>query len=207
MTAATEKIDALINQIEKSAYSASNAFVLVTKWPTKGKSKTRLSKCIGADLAISFALSALKDLLIYYAKLPHKKFLLFAPKQAQSNFEQLLKELNLTNKEYNLVPMRDSDLKTSDLGGKLSGCIEDIRNKPYNIDGSICFIGSDCLELRRDNILTANKYTNSKQDKDYAYIIPANDGGYVMVDLPPNATQKVCERIFCNMIKCILMLF
>ena len=196
MTTITEKIDGLIKQLDQFTYKKTNAFILVTKWPTKGKSKTRLSKCIGTDLAISFALSALKDLLTYYAKLSHQKFILFAPKQAQSNFEQLLKELELTNNDYNLVPMRDSDLKTSDLGGKLSGCLKDIRNKPYNIDGSICFIGSDCLELRIENILIANNYTNSKKDKDYAYIIPANDGGYVMIDLPSNASHKVCERIF-----------
>ena len=195
-TVLLDKIDGLIEYLDEYKQAGdsliNNAFVIVTKWPTKGKSKTRLSACIGADLAIEFSLSALKDLLLYYCKLSdHKKFLLFAPKDAESKFKSLLNEINLmNNNEYNLVCMRDSNLKTSNLGNKLSGCIQDLR-KEYNINGSICFIGSDCLELRIKNIMNAKKYTNLKN----AYIIPANDGGYVMIDLPSNASHKVFDNV------------
>eukprot|EP01083_Nonionella_stella_P028239 77766_1 len=198
MATAVQKVDELIRLTEMKSdaedkYHAKDAFVLVTKWPTVGKSKTRLSKAIGTDLAIDFSFAALKDLLLYYSKLNRAKFLLFAPKDAKPKFESLLKELALTN-EYALVAMKCSNLKTSDLGAKLSGCIQDIRCKPHAINGSICFIGSDCLELRIGTIDIATKYTHPK-DKNNAYIVPANDGGFVMVDLPPNASHKVFDNI------------
>ena len=180
---------AAVNGDDHKCEDTNDAFVIVTKWPTKGKSKTRLSKVIGEDLAIDFSLCALKDLLIYYSKTPRNKFLLFAPKDAQFKFEALLKEMELHN-EYSLVAMRDSNLKTSNLGHKLSGCVEDIRAKPYSINGSICFIGSDCLELRIEYILKASQYTQSKDNKT-AYIIPACDGGYVLLDLPSKASPQV----------------
>ena len=184
MSLVLQLVDELIDKI-----STKDAFILVAKWPTKGKSKTRLSNGIGSELAVEFSFCALKDLLLYYSTLPHTKFLLFAPRDARLKFESLLKEINLVNNEYTLIPMRDSNLKTSNLGSKLSGCIEDIRSSPYYINGSICFIGSDCLELRRKDIEIANKYTHSKEQS--AYIIPASDGGYVLIDLPSNASHKV----------------
>eukprot|EP01084_Bolivina_argentea_P249956 418598_1 len=195
MSSITDKIDKLIQLTEEKSefkQEIKNAFVIVTKWPTKGKSKTRLSKSIGSDFAIEFSFCALKDLLLYYSQLPHTKFVLFAPKDNKPKFESLLKQLQLTAK-YHLIPMIDSNMKTSNLGNKLSGCIQDIQSNSYNINGSICFIGSDCLELRIKNIITANNYTHS--NKNNAYIIPANDGGYVMIDLPPNVSPKVFDNV------------
>ena len=45
-----------------------NAFVIVTKWPTRQKSKTRLAKSIGDDLALNFVLAMLQDLIGYFDK-------------------------------------------------------------------------------------------------------------------------------------------
>ena len=144
---ALNKIDALMEKL--SSFSTikhnniniinDNAFVMVKK-ANKRKSKTRLSKCIGNDLAVRFASISLKDLLMYFSKLPHKKFILFAPKEAQSNFEQLLTEIELINNEYTLIPITNSDLKTSDLGNILSEGIVNIRNEPHNINGDICIV-------------------------------------------------------------------
>lgn len=198
MSGAVCKIEALIECLSQylsgPISSSKDAFVVVTKWPTKGKSKTRLSKCIGPDLAIDFSLCALKDLLLYFSTLPHSKFLLFAPRSAEQRLLSLLTEIGLTNNEYHLVPMRDSNLSTSNLGDKLSGCLLDIRSAPYFIQGTTCFIGSDCVELRHHHINTADTHTHCTE-KETSYIIPAEDGGFVLIDLPAMASPKVFDNV------------
>mmetsp|Transcript_30729 Transcript_30729/g.49948 ORF Transcript_30729/g.49948 Transcript_30729/m.49948 type:complete len:288 (-) Transcript_30729:113-976(-) len=195
MAALTDKIDSLISKLDEFCMSTatvipSDAFVIVTKWPTKGKCKTRLSKSIGTEMATDFALCALKDLMLYFRELPRQKFILFAPKDAKSNFEALMKELKLAHNEYGLVPMRDSNLCTTNLGYKLAGCVRDLRSAPHRISGRICFVGSDCLELRRHHIDTPRDEDHGK-----ARIIPAVDGGWVLTDMPSHAPCKIFDNV------------
>mmetsp|Transcript_27899 Transcript_27899/g.44230 ORF Transcript_27899/g.44230 Transcript_27899/m.44230 type:complete len:311 (+) Transcript_27899:38-970(+) len=202
----TDKIDSLILNIDglctststecktETANASKDAFVIITKWPIKGKCKTRLSKGLGTDLATEFAMCALKDLLLFFKELQREKFILFAPKEAAPNFQALLKELKLVKDEYRLIAMRDSNLLTSNLGSKFSACVQDLRAKPYAINGRISFIGSDCLELRPAHFVrTADQQHAAYADK--VHIIPASDGGYVMIDLPPNASPQVFDDV------------
>eukprot|EP01084_Bolivina_argentea_P121237 214862_1 len=174
-----------------SQYQLKHAFVLVTKWPIKYKSKTRLSKSIGAELATTFSLNLLMDLLIYYGsnkEINRIKFILFAPKKCQPLFENLLKKLNLSH-IWNLLPMQNDDIMTSDLGDKFASCMTDIRkNYPFVINERIMFVASDCIELKSSHI------NYNYNDKD-AFIIQSEDGGYVCLDLPYNAPIEVFSNV------------
>jgi glycosyltransferase A (GT-A) superfamily protein (DUF2064 family) len=75
-----------------------DALVMVAKYPTAGKCKTRLSKATGSDYAAEFAMCATKDLVERLAMLANdscrlRLILLFAPKEREEDFRAMLSDV------------------------------------------------------------------------------------------------------------------
>ena len=122
-----------------------------------------------------------------------------------------------------LCPMPDahrSNLRSSDLGSKLAGMLEQTRsmvqtefgNDNDGGDGTpsslpaVAFLGMDSPELPTEEIAYAlelasgrsknsNVATNSSNNKGLAHINPSHDGGYGMLCLPPQAPPSVFEGV------------
>mmetsp|Transcript_18166 Transcript_18166/g.28961 ORF Transcript_18166/g.28961 Transcript_18166/m.28961 type:complete len:198 (+) Transcript_18166:141-734(+) len=178
--------------------------VLVAKFPTPKKSKTRLGKLIGYEESASFALAALEDLLCRYARLDGiQRVLLFAPTDARAKFESLLKKHRL-QESWALVPMLGGtgDTTSSDLGAMLKSALERVRNQIKAVKiatssgtwrkANIAFIGSDCLELSPMDIRMLFGSVSSVSGWD-ATILPAKDGGYVALCLGENVPSTVFD--------------
>lgn len=164
--------------------------VLCAKWPIKGKSKTRLSASIGDDDACAFSMACLRDILRQFSIEPgfERRVILFAPEEHASSFEKLLVALDIGNK-WELLPMiNGSDLENPSLGAKLAQSLLEIRKTSRN---SVTFIGSDCLLIQPDTFRDALDTT--REDK--VFISPAEDGGYVLIALPPTAPSEVFENV------------
>eukprot|EP00466_Bigelowiella_natans_P011614 jgi/Bigna1/141788/aug1.65_g16496 len=198
--------------------------VLVAKFPTPKKSKTRLGKLIGYEESASFALAALEDLLCRYARLDGiQRVLLFAPTDARAKFESLLKKHRLQVFPYieswALVPMLGGtgDTTSSDLGcilvqlpksyafsAMLKSALERVRNQIKAVKiatssgtwrkANIAFIGSDCLELSPMDIRMLFGSVSSVSGWD-ATILPAKDGGYVALCLGENVPSTVFDGV------------
>mmetsp|Transcript_12307 Transcript_12307/g.17068 ORF Transcript_12307/g.17068 Transcript_12307/m.17068 type:complete len:282 (-) Transcript_12307:257-1102(-) len=180
--------------------------VLVAKFPTPKKSKTRLGKLIGYEESASFALAALEDLLCRYARLDGiQRVLLFAPTDARAKFESLLKKHRL-QESWALVPMLGGtgDTTSSDLGAMLKSALERVRNQIKAVKiatssgtwrkANIAFIGSDCLELSPMDIRMLFGSVSSVSGWD-ATILPAKDGGYVALCLGENVPSTVFDGV------------
>ena len=178
-------------------YPNKDAFVVLTKWPTFGKSKTRLAKTIGNDVALQFVFACLLDLLKLFDKLPNniQKFICYAPTKCKDKLETFLNDNGLSG--YTLLPMVNQNLLTSNLGDKLNGMIKDLQHK-YSINGCISVIGSDCIELKMEYIMdgfNVCRNVNDKNDYRNIHIIKAVDGGYVSICLPPNYNGNIFYNI------------
>ena len=177
-----------------------NAFVVVTKWPTEKKSKTRLAAHIGDKLAVNFVRTALQDLIVYFSKeikklnklharkktnIVFEKFVLFTPNKNRDDLLNLIEnglkefETELSN-DWNLIAMKNENMKTSNLTDKLNCCFDDLYSNKYNINGSITCIASDSFDIRLSHLNLCLLHSNNHR----AYIIPAIDGGYVMLSCP-----------------------
>ena len=98
-----------------------------------------------------------------------------------------------------------SDLKSSDLGGKLSDALIKIQKCPKSVNGSIVFIGMDSPTIPCNAILDAASQAageslngDSKiipKSSSRAVIFPAIDGGYTLLALPPRCPIEVFERV------------
>lgn len=128
----------------------------------------------------------------------------------------ILKELNLsesmpsnerlTNKcGWKLMPMQEGDLSATDLGGKLEDAL--LRGRQYAAgNGGVVFLGMDAPVLSLDDIVTGLcNASTSTEDKSRdqesscssphifkavaasAMLCPADDGGYGMLCVPPDA--------------------
>jgi glycosyltransferase A (GT-A) superfamily protein (DUF2064 family) len=77
---------------------AESALLMVAKYPTAGKCKTRLSRTTGADYAAEFAMCATKDLVERFATFASSEnrirlIFLFAPKEREEDFRAMLSEV------------------------------------------------------------------------------------------------------------------
>jgi len=121
----------------------------------------------------------------------------------------------LRHDKWYLCPMpdaRQSNLRSSDLGGKLAGMLDHTRSIVWNdfgdIDAAItppavAFLGMDSPELPVGEILYALQlasrqlpHSSAKEETPgSAYINPSHDGGYGMLCLPPQAPASVFEGV------------
>uniref|UniRef100_A0A6U2WUW6 DUF2064 domain-containing protein n=1 Tax=Lotharella globosa TaxID=91324 RepID=A0A6U2WUW6_9EUKA len=171
--------------------------VMVAKYPTPKRSKTRLGKKIGFDKSAAFARASLLDLLHRFTPLDTRKVLLYAPLEAESLFSNLLEQEGLQH-VWNLEPMTggDNDTSSSDLGDRLKCALETVRRtarKQGSVE-SVAFIGYDCLDLSLRDV--RNLLLRVTEGPEYqAAIIPANDGGYVALALSGDVPSTVFEGV------------
>lgn len=85
---------------------------------------------------------------------------------------------------------KKSDLRSSDLGSKLSNALERIRN--IDKESPIIFLGMDSPELPLDELYNAMKIAIEKEK---AYINPAHDGGYGALCVPKKAPVEIFEKV------------
>lgn len=107
--------------------------ILVAKYPTRGKSKTRLIPHFGEAVACEVAQAMLSDKLTELAAspalAPAARVLLFAPPSADEDVSALLHSLGVAS-SWRAIPMASkaaNDLNNADLGQKLARGLEDAR--------------------------------------------------------------------------------
>lgn len=109
----------------------------------------------------------------------------------------LLSELQLTelqpdnskpNQGWMLLPMTSTDLTATNLGDILTDILKRTRALPLHgkQPGKVVYLGMDSPELPVEEIVgcIANSRESSLQE---AVLCPANDGGYGMLAVPPQA--------------------
>lgn len=187
-----------VPQTARSA-CAGDVVILAAKYPTLGRSKTRLIPELGQEGALEVATALLTDQIERVSRAPclgkASKVLLFAPADAGPKLEALLGELGV-RAQWDLIPMvQASDLTSPDLGAKLAAGLRAARELPANGDasitnrGSAVFLGMDVPELPARDVARA---LVTSREAACAFICPAFDGGYTMLSLPPAASRKVC---------------
>lgn len=170
---------------------SSSHLILVARFPSPGKCKTRLIPRLGAEGACAFALAALSDLLHLYASLSLQKTLIYTPESAREEIEEFLRRAGLQG-SWNIHPQ----IASPDLGGRLRGALEYAQGLCKDQDGnlqagSVTFIGMDCFDLDPARIeQSATLATLSK-----ARILPARDGGYVLLSVPSSCQNTIFDRI------------
>ena len=106
----------------------------------------------------------------------------------------ILNELDLDS-QWTLIPMMEDhpgggggdQLKSSDLGHKLTHALKEMRRRFGNDNGPVIFLGMDSPELPLDEIASALEQGHQ------ALLCPAGDGGYGMLSVP---AQVPAECVF-----------
>lgn len=155
-----------------------HTLALLARAPTPGRSKTRLIPRLGPEGASSFAQAALTDLLHLSSRIPSCRHILFyTPTSSGSGLRDLLEREGL-NGAWELHPQPE----TGDLGGRLGAALEHVQQTGEVEAGTVTFIGMDCFDLTPDSVLASMKTVSESNGK--ACMIPALDGGYVLLTLP-----------------------
>lgn len=169
----------------------SSHLILVARFPSPGKCKTRLIPKLGTEGACAFAFAALSDLLHLYASLSLQKTFLYTPESARGDIEGFLRREEL-HRSWNIRPQ----ISSPDLGGRLRGALEYAQNLYKDQDGnvrtaSVTFIGMDCFDLNPARIEQSVAIATPTK----AHVLPARDGGYVLLSVPSNCQNTIFDRI------------
>ncbi len=139
------------------------ALIIFVKNPEPGKVKTRIALSMGNEKAVSIY----KELLEHTKKITQllliDKFVFYADEINQNDLWD-------NNSFHKLVQHGNN------LGERMRNAFDFIFEKGYN---SVCIIGSDCMELSDDIIMSAF-YGLNKND---IVIGPSTDGGYYLLGL------------------------
>ena len=137
-----------------------DVLIFVSKFPTRGKSKTRLIPALGEEGALDMARALVADAVVNFGQAPElaeaRRVLLFAPADAEADFREYIRSLDPELVDaWTLVPMANSaDLINPDLGGKLAAGLDAARKLPSNASngpggskampcgGAVCFMGT-----------------------------------------------------------------
>lgn len=166
--------------------------VLVAKYPTAGKSKTRLIPALGEDGATKMARAMLSDLLVQLGTAEElagvRKLLVYAPADAGEGMVQIMARCGVQN-DWDMEPMLEDaqdgpQLDSSDLGDKLAHALMSAQQERPN--DAVAFIGMDTPDMPahviRDGLDIAGDGSTE------AYITPASDGGYTLLVVPPGCS-------------------
>jgi uncharacterized protein len=167
-----------------------DVLILVAKHPTKGKSKTRLARSLGDDVALKFADALLEDTMERLGGGEDDRVvrvLFFAPVEAENMFRERCKRLS---KDWNLIPMPPKDLGSKSLTDLLKYALNAVRER-FGKEIVVSFCGMDSPTLSLDTIRCSMRTAQ----KGNAHIVPANDGGYVMLTLPVGISPDVFENV------------
>ncbi|GMI14908.1 hypothetical protein TrVE_jg6043 [Triparma verrucosa] len=187
------------------------ALVLVAKYPTPGKSKTRLSAAVGSSETHNLANAFLLDTLCTLSNVELQshtvnasqnvskinKYVLYAPRSAEKKMRSLVNEAMdgmdppLGRDEWTLLPMVDADgLTSSQLTVKLKDGLEQVRS--IEGDGApVAFVGMDSPTLTSAEVAQSLEVAA----KGKSYIKPAKDNGYVLITLSGRVDGAVFEGV------------
>jgi hypothetical protein len=177
------------------------------RFPYPGRCKTRLIPRLGEEGACLFARAALTDILHLFAKMAtHRNILFFTPEVANSDVHRFLDQ-ELLFSSWEIHPQAN----TSDLGGRLYGGLEHIRDLDCNVasaapttTSTVTFIGMDCFDLTGPIIQESMTLVSSSRGK--AHMIPACDGGYTLLTIPLDCdSHRIFDQIpwSCSQTACV----
>ena len=165
---------------------------LVAKLPSAGRSKTRIAKTLGQDVASALATAMLGDLLERLGGARElvalRKVLLFAPANAEGEAARFLSERNLSA-QWVLRPMTAGELGASDLGAKLSAAL--CEEQQHASAAAVAFIGMDSPTLPAAAISDGFRIAHTGR----AFICGAEDGGYTLLVAPPAAPSAIFSDV------------
>jgi len=158
--------------------------VLFAKFPSAGSSKTRLIPRLSTDGSALFALAALTDTLHLFSAIPIQKTLFYTPSTARPALLSLLRSESLTS--WAIEPQ----IHDPDLGARLAAALEHARTR-MTFAGTVTFIGMDCFELTPSHVERSIAMASTGTP----YMLPASDGGYVLLTLPLTCPATVFDHI------------
>lgn len=203
-----------MNQKEKDQQSASNGSMMhtiavVSKCPIPGKTKTRLVPLLGEEGSSQLARAMLSDVLVSLDGTQElknvRKILFYAPATLDGlhMMRALLTTLNLREivpdddshgtDGWMLLPMNSTNLKSASLGYVLTDILKRVHSMSGEAGkGKVMFLGMDSPELPLEEIIGSFDSENDGK----AFLCPANDGGYGMLCVPPEApVEEVFQGI------------
>jgi rSAM/selenodomain-associated transferase 1 len=172
---------------ESQGSSASEHHLLLfARFPRAGSCKTRLIPRLGEQGSAIFCRSALVDLLHLLSGLPIRKTWLYTPASAGDDALQLLQSEGLDS-AWNVQEQTDA----SQLGDRLKNAFELAATTLPAGAASVTFMGMDCFDLTPKHIMQAVEGTADN----VAQVLPARDGGYVLLALPATCPSSVFENV------------
>lgn len=164
---------------------------LMARFPSPGQGKTRLIPRLGINGACSFARSALLDQLHLLAKTTTcRRTLFYTPESARTEILELLEHEALSSSWGICL-----QAQTPDLGGRLCAAVDHVRanfaGTPNDAEQTITFIGMDCFDLVGSVVEESMAAVSANPNT--AFMIPACDGGYVLLTVPLDCDAK---RVF-----------
>jgi rSAM/selenodomain-associated transferase 1 len=162
--------------------------IVFAKYPTPGKTKTRLAPLLGAEGAALLAKTMLEDLLERLAGAldPNLKCVIcFDPPDSETSFKALLTSLKGSGRFTFLAQ------SSGTLGQRLEGALAALRR---DHPGPHIFIGCDAPELSIELIDASVECAQRNE----AFLAPASDGGYVLLALPENTPAEIFQNIECS---------
>jgi hypothetical protein len=145
-----------------------NLLIIMARYPTRGKVKTRLAREIGHRAATDFYRSLLKQFARAFARTPYAVEWHFTP--ARAPFRRFLTSLHWPD------PARSRPQPAGDLGTRMERIFADAFARGY---GKVIMIGTDAPEINQRAIRLAL----NKLNRTAAVFQPTHDGGYALIGL------------------------
>ncbi|OYZ33135.1 MAG: hypothetical protein B7X86_02090 [Sphingobacteriales bacterium 17-39-43] len=142
---------------------STTALVIFVRNPISGQVKTRLAKDIGDERALAIYLQLLQHTLEITRGLSFRKFIYYADEVCDYD---LWSVPGYTKRKQN----------GNNLGERMLNSFKELFDQGFT---RIIIIGSDCLQLKTENLEEAVALLESNN----AVIGPANDGGYYLLGL------------------------
>jgi glycosyltransferase A (GT-A) superfamily protein (DUF2064 family) len=189
-----------------SPAAVTTGVVVLSKYPALGRSKSRLVPVYGAACSLEIALALLHDALTSLeAALREEpasvKLWLVGPADAAPQMDKvclvcrwsvhpasaltdgrITSQLLVGTSFSPAVPLPDELFRGGDLGAILKHGLRLARERGVRC---LAFVGTDCLDLRRSDFTAAWEASARGQ----AHIVPAMDGGYVLLGLPADCPE------------------
>ncbi len=169
----------------------------VAKYPTPGKSKTRLIPLFGGVNAAALSKCMLLDTLemVLGARDQTRDVCVyFAPESDEIKMRALVSEVQAQGTEEGLellpIPSVVQRTASSNLTAVLTHALEQGK-RHVNAYSSITFVGSDCPHLPHAEVERGVRIASDGG----AYLVPASDGGYVLLSLPVSCPLGVFQDV------------
>ena len=173
---------------------------LVAKYPQKGKSKTRMVPLLGEDGAAELSRAMILDTLALLVEPTADKVetqrevcVYFAPEEKEAAMAELMGDRGSMGRVGSArmlaIPSAVQNSLTSNLTDVLRYALTQAQSQDeYR---AVTFVGSDCPQLPPHELRRGEEEAR----KGRAYLVPASDGGYVLLSLPSGAPITVFDGV------------